>query len=266
MMANNVYEIATSDYYPNNLEYYDYIYLDHLKYSKDLLNDLTPVFKHYKVETVLDACCGSGNDIVQLYKNGFSVNASDLCQKMLDFTKKRFTKNYTESASFFTSNVLNLSESCREKFDLVLFRGNTLGHLTLNEQLKAIDELINTTNSNGLILIDFRNGLDYFNNKKSFEQRGIGVDKKLNNIFFSYYRILNPKSVSMPYTVKSYLYILNYRTLIFNKYIKEIEAYYVLKENIIQHISTLGLKFQIVSFKQKGLPKLETMLIFKTKN
>lgn len=266
MMANNIYETATSDYYPNNLEYYDYIYLDHLKYSKELLNDLIPVFKKYKVETVLDACCGSGNDIVQLHEKGFFVNASDLCQKMIDFTKNRFTKSYIESASFFTSNVLNLSKSCNSKFDLVLFRGNTLGHLTCEEQQRAIDELVNTTNPNGLILIDFRNGLEYFNCKKTFEQRGVGVDKKLGNIFFSFYKILFPKSVSNPYTIKSYLYVLNYRTFKFNKYIKEIEAYYVIKENVIQHISNLGLEYQIVSFNQKGLPKLETMLIFKTKN
>lgn len=266
MTANNIYETATSNYYPNNLEYYDYIYLDHLKYSKELLNDLIPVFKKYKVETVLDACCGSGNDIVQLHKNVFFVNASDLCQKMIDFTKKRFTKSYIESASFFTSNVLNLSKSCSSKFDLVLFRGNTLGHLTSQEQLKAIDELVKTTNPNGLILIDFRNGLEYFNSKKSFEQRGIGVDKKLSNLFFSFYRILHPKSASNPYTIKSYLYIFNYRTLKFSKYLKKIEAHYVLKETIIQHISALGLEYQIVSFNQKRLPKLETMLIFKTKN
>lgn len=265
-MANNIYETSTSDYYPNNLEYYDYIYLDHLKYSKEFLNELIPVFKQYKVETVLDACCGSGNDIVQLHKKGFLVNASDLCQKMIDFTKNRFTKNYIENASFFRSNVLDLSKSCNSKFDLVLFRGNTMGHLKPQEQQKAIDELINIAKPNGLVLVDFRNGLEYFNSKKSFEQRGIGVDKRLGNVFISFYRILYPESISNPYTIKSYLYVLNFRTLKFNKYIKKIEAHFVIKENIIQHISNLGLEYQIVSFNQKGLPKLETMLIFKTKN
>lgn len=262
MMANNIYETATSDYYPNNLEYYDYIYLDHLKYSKELLNELIPVFKQYKVETVLDACCGSGNDIVQLHKNGFFVNASDLCQKMIDFTKNRFTKSYIESASFFISNVLNLSKSCDRKFDLVLFRGNTLGHLTSEEQLKAIDELTQIANSNGLILIDFRNGLECFNKKKSFEQRGVGVDRKLRNLFFSFYKILYPKSISNPYTIKSYLYVLNYRTLKLNKYKKEIAANFVLKESIINHISTLELDYKIVTCKTEGLPYLETVLIY----
>ncbi|MBL7884280.1 MAG: class I SAM-dependent methyltransferase, partial [Bacteroidia bacterium] len=142
MMASDINETVTSDYYPNNLEYYDYIYLDHLKYSKKLLNDLIPVFRQFKVETVFDACCGSGNDIIQLQKNGFIVNASDLCQKMIDFTKSRFTKSYIDKASFFTANVLNLSKSCSSKFDLILFRGNTLGHLTSDNQLKAIDELV----------------------------------------------------------------------------------------------------------------------------
>lgn len=263
-MINNVYETATSDYYPNNLEYYDYIYLDHLKYSKELLNELIPVFKKYEIKTVLDACCGSGNDIVQLQMNNFFVNASDLCQKMIDFTKNRLTKRNIESASFFLSNVLNLNTTCSIKFDLVLFRGNTLGHLTSAEQLKAIDELINVANPNGLILIDFRNGLEYFNKKRLFEQRGFGVDRNLSNLFFSFYKIRHPKLISNPYIIKSFLYVLNYRTLKFYKYINKIEAHYVIKDNIIQHLSKLGLKYQIIRLNQKGLPNLETMLIFKT--
>jgi hypothetical protein len=181
---------------------------------------------------------------------------------MIDFTKNRFTKSYIESASFFISNVLNLSKSCYRKFDLVLFRGNTLGHLTSEEQLKAIDELTEIANSNGLILIDFRNGLECFNKKKSFEQRGVGVDRKLRNLFFSFYKILYPKSISNPYTIKSYLYVLNYRSLKLNKYKKEITANFVLKESIINHISTLGLDYKVVTCKTEGLPYLETVLIY----
>ena len=149
--------------YQYNLEYYDYIYSDHRQYSNHLLDTLTPFFLKHHINAIFDACCGSGNDIEQLYKNGFSVNGSDICATMVEFTVNRLRPKNINKSLFFTCNVLDLSKYCNNKYDLILFRGNTLGHLTFEEQKKAIDELIKITNPNGLILIDFRDGVKYFN-------------------------------------------------------------------------------------------------------
>lgn len=253
--------IISSNYYPNNLEYYDYLYSDHLAYSKSLLVNLLPIFKYNKINTVLDACCGSGNDVIQLYKEGFEINASDLCDTMVSFTKNRFDVFLKSDTFFFTSNVLNLSKSSLKKFDLVLFRGNTLGHLNSQEQLSAIQELIKVSNSNGLILIDFRNGVKYFERKKKYEQRGYGIDNKLKNIFFSFYRIKFPSILSKPYLIKSYLFIFNYKHFQFINYQKTIQANFVIKENIIEFLKAQKLKYEIVTSDKKGLPFLESILI-----
>jgi len=263
MMLNNYCDNDLEhNYYPINLEYYNYLYSDHLNYSKLLLNDLIPKFESNNIKSVLDACCGNGNDVVYLSKRGFNINASDLCKNMVGFTKNRFNQTNINHSLFFTSNVLELSKTCNQKFDLVLFRGNTLGHLNSFEQIKAIDELISVTNSNGIILLDYRNGLDYFNSKNIYEQRGYGVDKRLSNLYFSYYKIRFPKDVSKPYLINSHLYVYNYLKFNFTKYSNLIEANYVLKESILKHISNLNLNYEMINTNLKGLPHLETILIY----
>lgn len=262
MTISSIHKSNISHNYQYNLDYYDYIYSDHLQYSNHLLDTLAPILKKNNINSVFDACCGSGNDIERLYKNGFFVNGSDICVTMVDFAVNRLQPNNIKKSLFITCNVLDLSKYCKNKYDLVLFRGNTLGHLTFEEQKKAIDELIKITNPNGLILIDFRDGLKYFNSKKIYEQRGVGIDKKFKNIFFSFYKMRFPSNVSMPYTVKTYLFLLNYRKLNFVIYAEEIKANFVLKKNVMDHIFELGLKHKFIDCHKTGLPYLESLLIY----
>jgi SAM-dependent methyltransferase len=260
--SNSNENIISSQYYPSNLEYYDYIYSDHIKYSKTLLTKLLPLLKNKNIHSVLDACCGSGNDVLQLYEQGFEINASDICGTMVSFTEHRFQNCFIPKSSFFISNVLKLSKTTPNKYDLVLFRGNTLGHLNSSEQIFAIEELIKVSVPNGLILIDFRNGVDYFANKKKYEQRGYGIDSKLNNIYFSFYRITYPSIISESYTIKSYLFVLNYKKIRFINYNKSIKANFVIKDSILAYLQSKQLKYEIITSEIGGLPYLESILIY----
>lgn len=260
--SNSNENIITSQYYPNNLEYYDYIYSDHLEYSRALLTNLLPVFKENSIHSVLDACCGSGNDVFQLHNMGFEVSASDLCSTMVSFAKSRIPYFSNIPTSFYTSNVLNLSQLIHKKFDLVLFRGNTLGHLNSQEQIVAIEELFKLSNPKGLVLIDFRNGKDYFEKRNKYEQRGYGIDFKLSNIFFSFYRIKYPSNFSEQYTIVSYLLIFNYKKFQFTNYQRIIKANFVDKDKIIHFLQSKKLKYKIIISSRKGLPFLESILIY----
>lgn len=263
MVTTNLNEnIISSQHYPSNLEYYDYIYSDHIKYSKTLLTKLLPLFKNKNIHSVLDACCGSGNDVLQLYKQGFEINASDICSTMVSFTEHRFQNCFLSKSSFFISNVLKLSKTTSNKYDLVLFRGNTLGHLNSIEQISAIDELIKVTNPNGLILIDFRSGIEYFSSKRKYEQRGYGIDRKLCNIYFSFYKVTYPSILSEPYTIKSHLFILNYKKIRLINFHKSIKANYVIKDSILRYLQANQLKYEIITSEKGGLPYLESILIY----
>jgi SAM-dependent methyltransferase len=249
------------NYYPSNLKYYEYIYSDHIKYSNELLSTILPILKQNSVDSVLDACCGVGNDIEFFLKNQFSVYASDLSQRMVDYTKKRVAKFNIPESHFFQGNALDISKIVDRKFDLVCFRGNTLGHLSDVEQIKLIEELLSVTKDDGFLLIDFRNGEKYFLNKPRYEQRGWGFDRIKKRFYFSFYLLSHSLSLSVKYKIKSILFLLDFRKFRVVRVNNQIAAYYVVKESLINALESKKLKFEFIDVNCKGLPLIETILI-----
>src|SRR6185369_3193264 len=164
-------------YYSTNVAYYDYLFRDHLTSSEVLLKLVLSQLQLRKssITQVLDACCGSGHDVEFLLRRGFQVEASDLCQDMLDYAEARISRIQL-SARFFQSDVLELSEKTDQLYDLVLFRGNTLGHLSSMDQVMAVQQLYDRTRPGKFLLLDFRDGRRYHREQKRFELRGRGID------------------------------------------------------------------------------------------
>ncbi len=252
------------NHYPSNLNYYEYIYSDHIKYSNELLTSILPRLRQNSVNSVLDACCGVGNDVEFFLKNQFSVYASDLSQKMVDYTKKRVAKFGIPESHFFQCNALDISKIVDRKFDLVCFRGNTLGHLSNVEQIKLIEELLSVTKDSGFLLLDFRNGEKYFFKKPKYEQRGWGFDRVKKKFYFSFYLLTHSLSLSVKYKIKSILFLLDFRKLRVVRASNQIVAYYVVKESLINSLESKKLKFEFIDVNCKGLPLIETILIKNT--
>lgn len=250
-------------YYSNNIDYYDYLYHDHLIASETLLNNLLVKLKDFDITNVLDACCGSGHDVCFFLKNGFNVDASDLSAEMVTHTKVKAQKFNIANSLFFQSDVLELDSKIERMYDLVLFRGNTLGHLTAIEQLKAIKQLYDRTSPGKFLLFDFRDGNTYHQERKPIELRGYGLDKTKHLLFFSLYRLRHPQQISSTYHIHSSVFFFNYYNFRFKRESLEIEGNYVNAEAIISLLSNLQCTYEFLNSYSEGLPYLKTILVRK---
>ncbi|HEX8396062.1 MAG TPA: class I SAM-dependent methyltransferase [Pyrinomonadaceae bacterium] len=250
-------------YYSNNIDYYDYLYHDHLAASESLLNNLLVKLEGIDIRSVLDACCGSGHDVCFFLKNGFSVDASDLSYEMVAHTKAKAEKFDTANSIFFQSDVLELSSKVQRMYDLVIFRGNTLGHLSASDQLKAVNQLYDRTKPGKFLLFDFRDGNIYYQERKPIELRGYGIDKTKHLLFFSFYSLRHPQNISDAYHIYSSVFFFNYFNFRFKKESLEIEGNYVNTEAIVNLLSNLNCTFEFLDSYSGGLPYLKTVLVRK---
>jgi SAM-dependent methyltransferase len=251
-------------YYSSNVAYYDYLYHDHLASSEMLLESLLlqPPLQNSSIVSVLDACCGSGHDVELLVRHGFNVDASDLCQEMIDYTQRRVRKFNTQSR-FFQSDVLELESRVQGMYDLVLFRGNTLGHLRAPDQLRAVRQLYGKTKPGKFLLLDFRDGRRYHAEQKGFELRGSGIDRINHLAYFSFYQIKHAIDFTGTYEINSTVVLFDYRTLKFTRKSQRIEGHYVDVKLLVDLLSSMGCSYEFVETYGEGLPYLKTVLIQK---
>ncbi|MFV0364393.1 MAG: class I SAM-dependent methyltransferase [Suipraeoptans sp.] len=261
-MTNNSLNDNIDLFYSTENGDFNYLYSDHLQYSKSLFARIEPILQQYNIKSIIDCCCGVGNDLLYFAKRGYSISGSDISSEMLKATKENMDK-HNFSVNLFQSNVVNVSKNIQEKFDLVIFRGNALGHLNKTEQIEAIKGLFDITKNGGLLLIDFRNGEAYFKKKRCIEQRGIGINKDDSEIYFCFYHTKHPKTSSERYKITSRIYIFNYKRLKIRKIKSRIDANYVLKENIVDTINSE--KREVIFYEKgiEGLQELETFIIKK---
>jgi SAM-dependent methyltransferase len=259
--SNNLKESVC--YYSDNVDDYDYLYHDHLKSSEVLLLNLLSKIESNNVKTVLDACCGSGHDVEFFLKHNFNVDASDLCQQMIDFTKMRVQKVGSFNSVFLQTNVLQLDTYVTKKYDLVIFRGNTLGHLNTIEQIKSIKQLYNTTKPGKFLLIDFREGVTHYQERKAFELRGHGIDRIRHLLYFSYYKIKHSKDFLKPYLIQSRIMKFDYFKFKIRQEDLDIVGHYVDAQAIFDLLSKLKCTYEILESDKRGLPYLKSILITK---
>lgn len=250
-------------YYSSYIDYYDYLFQDHLKASEKLLTSLLARLRANKVTSVLDACCGSGHDVEFFLKSGFNVDAADLCQHMIEYTRRRVQYLNISNSIFFQSDVLELDTKAKRTYDLVTFRGNTLGHLTAPDQIKAVKQLYKRTKPGKFLLFDFRDGHAYFKERKSIELRGRGIDRIKHVIYFSLYNVTHPRDFSHSYAIHSKVFLFDYDNFSYKKKSLKIDGYYVDTLAILKLLSQLKCSFELIESGGKGLPYLKTILLRK---
>ena len=253
---------AFSNFYSAENCDFNYLYSDHLTFSKKLFVKVDELFQKYNVKSIIDCCCGVGNDLTYFAKKGYDVFGSDISFDMVDMAKKNLIKENI-NPNIIQSDVLDIKNNICSKFDLVIFRGNTLGHLNCDQQGLAIDNLFSITKSNGLIFIDFRNGQVYHRKKKGIELRGHGIDKHNSNVYFSYYLLVHPQNIGEKYKIRSKTFIYDYRNLKFRSVYAETEAYYVIPNKILERISLNNGEVLFELMGKGGLQELQSFIILK---
>lgn len=264
MLISTKIDRLTNKFYGECSDYYDLIYPDHINYSVDFFNKVNKILKKYNVRKILDASCGAGHDMLTLLDKGYLVDGNDICAKMVVNTNKNLILKGYNNSLLFNYDVRNIADKIgQNKYDAVVFRGNTFSNIPPDDVSLVINQLNNLLKKNGLLLIDYRNGLEQFSTKSSFEYRGSGYIKDSKLLFISFYRFINSSNINKPYTVNAYIWL--WKNFSLKPVLKNflINSFYVDEKKILKCLKLSNLKYEFINIKTQGLPFLKSLLIFK---
>lgn len=152
-------------------QYYDFLYPDIRSNNELLCKELSnKILKPENVQNVLDCCCGTGHTAIQLAKLGFRVTGLDISSKMIE----RATSNAAEigvDVNFGQSNILDLVANIKEKFDIVICRGNSFSHIKPDDFEAALENMRAVLKKGGICYVDTRNFEEVSRKKPLFEHR-----------------------------------------------------------------------------------------------
>jgi glycine/sarcosine N-methyltransferase len=109
-------------------------------------------------KNILDIGCGTGDLDVYMARQGYTVKAIDLDQKMIEEAKKR-AQETGEDIQFAAVDMRNQDAYATEEgFDGVLCLGNTLVHLqTVEEMEEVISRIYRSLGSKGMSIVQIIN-------------------------------------------------------------------------------------------------------------
>ena len=109
-------------------------------------------------ETLLDCGCGNGKNMVYASELGYVCKGFDISHNLLDIC-------YNKKLNVFYNDVLNINTD--KKYDKIISIA-VLHHLkNVNEQIIAINKLLECLNSGGKLLVSFWSKEKHFNNQEN---------------------------------------------------------------------------------------------------
>lgn len=123
-----------------------------VKYNKRE-NEVIDIFKNHKIKHVCDAACGFGAYSLMLSTNGFQISGFDISKKAVDISRK-LLKNYGIDAEDYRVSSITDIDFKNEEFQGVTAH-SVLVHLTVDNSIRALQELMRITVKEGLIFISF---------------------------------------------------------------------------------------------------------------
>lgn len=126
------------------------------------------VFSEHDVDTVLDCACGTGQHVIIFEKIGFNAKGSDISSSMIKQAKKNARKRNVKT-EFTVTDFRNLAENFDESFDAIVCLGNSLPHLSGDDEVKkALGEIYEILNDAGVLILEQRNFDLLLKEKKRF--------------------------------------------------------------------------------------------------
>jgi len=118
---------------------------------------LRPILEKYRVKTVLDCACGTGNQAIALATAGYTVTGSDISSGMLRIAQEKAAR-YQMDARFLQADFCRLEEALTERFDAVICMTNSLSHLISEADIAmALGSMYRRLKENGIVLIELFN-------------------------------------------------------------------------------------------------------------
>lgn len=151
------------------------------------MQELVPLLKKHKVNTILDCACGTGLQSIGLAKEGFNVTGSDLSEKMLEIARENAKKEGINGIKFFQSDFREMRRKVNNCFDAVICMGNSIPHLKENSDiLEAFKNIYDCLEMGGIAVFDIRNYDSMLKNKARFLPMRINAKKNGKNVSILY--------------------------------------------------------------------------------
>ena len=114
------------------------------------------VFSGKSIHTLLDVSIGTGSMTLPIAELGIAISGSDLSQNMLDRCRKKCEERNIP-ATLVCSDFRTVSEKFGEQFDCVASTGNSLGYVSNEDVLKALEQMDALVKPGGYLYLDLRN-------------------------------------------------------------------------------------------------------------
>ena len=114
------------------------------------------VFSGKSIRTLLDVSIGTGSMTLPIAELGIAISGSDLSQNMLDRCRKKCGARNIP-ATLVCSDFRTVSEKFGEQFDCVASTGNSLGYVSNEDVLKALEQMDALVKPGGYLYLDLRN-------------------------------------------------------------------------------------------------------------
>jgi 2-polyprenyl-3-methyl-5-hydroxy-6-metoxy-1,4-benzoquinol methylase len=151
LKAKDYYDQEAGNYIKQYQEGYDQ-YPANLIRIKFIIERL----KKNGIKTILDAGCGTCGPMIKLLKEGFDVKGFDFSKDMVGQGKKELEKAGYDPELIHVADLEGGSGLSNGKFDAMLALG-VFPHIV--DEKKALSNMGNMLNPNGLVFIEFRNDL-----------------------------------------------------------------------------------------------------------
>ena len=221
------------------------LYKDYYKYAN--FYDIFNKYRDYNIEgkylldmlqnrkRVLDVGCGTGTHLDILNNLGYIVHGIDISSKMLIVAKTKV------KCPLYKMDVLDMK--LEEKYDAIICMKSVLNHLNNYDEFKiAINNMLNYTKKNGMIIID----LDNSRLTGSFEDK---VDGNRRQIEFRYDKENEIDYRKISFYIGAKKFEMEHRYLIYNP--KKIEE--ILNQFNIKYVMLTNYSKQRFNSKDKRL-------------
>lgn len=150
---NSLHHTAQPSHYAKDAKHYDALNEHNTIFINKLLEK---ILKQHRVKTVLDLSCGTGSQVFWLAKSNFDIIGVDINDEMLTVAKEKARKQGAD-LTFMKGDMRTTQVG---NFDAVITIFNAIGHLTIPDFEKTIQNVYKNLKKGGLYLFDIFN-LDY---------------------------------------------------------------------------------------------------------
>ncbi|MGD0466693.1 MAG: class I SAM-dependent methyltransferase [Gammaproteobacteria bacterium] len=195
-MDRILHNSAKPSHYNKEAKFYDE---NNEQNSKPINQIVEHILKKHGVKSVFDLTCGTGSQVVWLAKRKYEVIGSDINLNMLRIAKKK-SEQYKLKLKFLKGDMRTIQIG---KFDAAITMHNAIGHLTKFDFEKAIKNIYNNLNINGLYIFDI-DDLDYLNKSNNISKLTIDWQEIVGNtkIRTIQYSTVSQEGILVSYTTQ----------------------------------------------------------------